>query len=59
MMRCYACGEKIVDDNYDTNTNKVVLTCKKCGEEYVKIKIGSCQGKFDNLKKFVNFTRRR
>ena len=33
--RCPDCGGKLVDNDYDTNINKVVWTCKKCGSKWV------------------------
>lgn len=33
--RCPSCGGKLIDDDYDKNINKVVWTCKKCGEKWI------------------------
>ena len=33
--RCPHCGGKLTDDTYDENINKVVWTCKKCGDKWI------------------------
>lgn len=33
--RCPDCKGKLVDTDYDTNIDKVVWTCKRCGKKWI------------------------